>query len=30
MTEDGEENEQQGTEEELLKFMLKVAKDEET
>ena len=30
MTKDGEENEQQGTEEELLNIMLKVDKDEET
>ena len=30
MSEDKEENEQHGTEEELLKFMLEVAKDEET
>ena len=30
MTENEKENEQQGTEEELLKFMLKVVEDEET
>ena len=30
MTEDEEENEIQGTEEELLKFMLELAEDEET